>query len=1267
MAQLHYITRGMTHPHGKPKVYLCCHPQDFDKYYHKLAEQFLALVDCSIWYTGTDVIRDEEFLEELSGMSLLVMPVTERLLSTENYAIDKEFPFALWKHIPVLPLIQEPGLGDLYKRRCGDLQYLDENLRDATALPYKEQLEKFLKATLLDAETIKKIQDAFDAYIFLSYRKKDRKQAQELMRLIHENPFCRDVAIWYDEFLVPGENFNTTIASAFEKSKAFVLTVTPSLLEKTVDETGSPQENYVVQTEYPMATRSGKPILPVEMTATQHDRLSEKFPNLPPCTSPQNQKELSEVLSKALDQVILGRQKGNPTHDFFIGLAYLKGIDVEVNHDIAVPLIRSAAEHGVPEAVELMVELHGKGIGVTRSSEKMSHWQNGLVQLRQQQFANAPSEEAGLAWLEDLDAQLALAMDFSSSSQSFSLAQQLQQAAAQVMESFPCVEVMRYMATAVYSYGALAERTSDHARALRFYRQYEDILRHCLDSAQVELLPSGIRLNGPASQTVMILLRDYCVALCSLGDALIGDEDMNPYSPTFAEAEQCYRRCHQYLTDPVLADQYPEHPAHLSASYSRLGRIERAHRRFDEAGKWYRKALEIDISRTLEIKQNRDWDTFDACARGLFDYGYINPQAPDLYCLKSATEIWRALTRLVPERQEYRDRLADLVPYVEEVEAIARRTGDLQVLQGKRDPRVDEILGILRRLDQTVNGGSSQRTDRTSGSSLQTTLDALQGVSELLPKNYDARKAAEKALQKQAQQERARQQAAQQERARQQAAQRRKEARKQTLKKLFVFLLLLTVAAGLIYGAVTLFTKVIPENKYTEAMAYVQSGDYYEAYQRLLELGDYKDAATVAASIRYKALYPQMADAAVGETFLWGAFEQNGDPSDGAEDIEWIVLKEEDGKKLVLAKNILGTVCFDAKDYAVWNQCLLRMWMNNDFYNNAFTKEERACISLKTIDNSLGGDTQDYVFALSEEEASLIPSAYLNAKARDGDSRWWLRTNKSYYGEYSDNFALTVYQGKIRGGDTMPSTPHGARPAMWLDLQSQDEKESMYQNALQKYEAQQFEEALPLFQALDNYKDAKQYAAKLPGLIQMAPYRQAEVGQVVTYGAYQWQVLAKEEGRLLLLSNSVLQQKYYHNMHPAEPGWEGCSLRQWLNDEFLSKAFSNEEISRILLTQVENSVNPEFGTAFGGSTQDQVFLLSYEEVMLYLPDSANRITGTINSFKPVTWWLRTPGKTGAYTMCVNTDGSISFEGQQSFARTSDLGVRPAIWLDISVD
>ena len=76
------------------------------------------------------------------------------------------------------------------------------------------------------------------------------------MKLIHKNPQCRDIAIWYDEFLTPGESFNQEIEKALEKSELFTLLVTPNLIN---------EENYIHSVEYPMAQSAKKQILPVEM------------------------------------------------------------------------------------------------------------------------------------------------------------------------------------------------------------------------------------------------------------------------------------------------------------------------------------------------------------------------------------------------------------------------------------------------------------------------------------------------------------------------------------------------------------------------------------------------------------------------------------------------------------------------------------------------------------------------------------------------------------------------------------------------------------------------------------------------------------------------------------------------------------------------------------------------------------------------------------------------------------------------------------------
>lgn len=359
-------------PQGRPKVYFCCHPNDFDNYFEVVSNEILEKQKCTIWYAENEDERNNEYFSNLKEMQLFVVPVTTKLLCTENVAIDMEFNFAIENHIPVLPLMQESGLANLFNKKCGDLQFLDKQDTDITAISYNDKLDKYLSSVLIGDELAEKIRAAFDAYVFLSYRKKDRKYAQELMHLIHKNDFCRDIAIWYDEFLTPGENFNDSIMQAIQKSGLFVLTVTPNLVN---------EKNYVMTEEYPLAQKEGKIILPAEMVETNKSDLFSTFKNIPKCINARNEDEFSDTLLKSIKEIAIKENKKTPKHNFFIGLAYLNGIDVEVDRDKALKLIEGSAERDVLEAISQLVQMYYSGIAVERDFEKASYWQKRKVNL----------------------------------------------------------------------------------------------------------------------------------------------------------------------------------------------------------------------------------------------------------------------------------------------------------------------------------------------------------------------------------------------------------------------------------------------------------------------------------------------------------------------------------------------------------------------------------------------------------------------------------------------------------------------------------------------------------------------------------------------------------------------------------------------------------------------------------------------------------------------------------------------------------------------
>ena len=368
-----YKTRGDASPKGRSRVFFCCRDEDHDRYFEAISNEILNIAkDAAIWYhdPADPEPEGEDYSADLGNMQLFVIPISAAFLREENRARSVEFKFAMDHHIPVLPLMQEPGLEQDFNRICGDLQFLYkyENARDLTAVPYEEKLKKFLDSVLISADLSSKIRAAFDAYIFLSYRKKDRKYADEIMRLIHADPYCRDVAIWYDEFLTPGENFNDAIIEAMEKSSVFALVVTPNLLQ---------DPNYVMTTEYPAAKKMQLPLLPIEADDTDKKLLASLYEGLEQIYP---KDRIGELIKDMLRNIAIHTNDSDPVHNFFIGLAYLSGIDVEKDADRAVELISMAADRGLPEAFEKLESMYRTGDGVPRDFKKSLEWQKKFLE-----------------------------------------------------------------------------------------------------------------------------------------------------------------------------------------------------------------------------------------------------------------------------------------------------------------------------------------------------------------------------------------------------------------------------------------------------------------------------------------------------------------------------------------------------------------------------------------------------------------------------------------------------------------------------------------------------------------------------------------------------------------------------------------------------------------------------------------------------------------------------------------------------------------------
>lgn len=157
-------------------------------------------------------------------------------------------------------------------------------------------------------------------------------------------------------------------------------------------------------------------------------------------------------------------------------------------------------------------------------------------------------------------------------------------------------------------------------------------------------------------------------------------------------------------------------------------------------------------------------------------------------------------------------------------------------------------------------------------------------------------------------------------------------------------------------------------------------------------------------------------NAEVGDIIRFGSYEQDNDPSNGQEEIEWIVL-EKDGKAILLiSKYALDCLPYNTTlTNVTWENCSLRRWLNATFFNEAFSSEERKIIISSTVtpegnpsfDISGGNYTIDKVFILSLAELdkySILVGAdqyqgteYCFAQGafnyyRNGKTLLWVRT-----------------------------------------------------------------------------------------------------------------------------------------------------------------------------------------------------------------------------------------------------------------------------------
>lgn len=198
----------------------------------------------------------------------------------------------------------------------------------------------------------------------------------------------------------------------------------------------------------------------------------------------------------------------------------------------------------------------------------------------------------------------------------------------------------------------------------------------------------------------------------------------------------------------------------------------------------------------------------------------------------------------------------------------------------------------------------------------------------------------------------------------------------------------------------------------------------------------------------------------VGDEVKFGAYEQDNNPSNGKEEIEWEVLEKKDNQILVISKKALDVQEYwDSFENTDWEASEMRKWLNESFFQNAFSQYHQSLImdTAVTADQNpdyqtdTGASTTDKIYLLSMDEVQRYfpdiesrncqPTVYTKVKGvaiQNLNTWWWLRTS----GKDRKHMAVVYFDGEMKSdGFRVYVKDGGVRPAMWINLSDISEVE----------------------------------------------------------------------------------------------------------------------------------------------------------------------------------------------------------------------------------
>lgn len=178
--------------------------------------------------------------------------------------------------------------------------------------------------------------------------------------------------------------------------------------------------------------------------------------------------------------------------------------------------------------------------------------------------------------------------------------------------------------------------------------------------------------------------------------------------------------------------------------------------------------------------------------------------------------------------------------------------------------------------------------------------------------------------------------------------------------------------------------------------------------------------------------------------------------------------------------------------------------------------------------------------------------------------------------------------------------------------------------------------------------------------------RQIERYGCAVLGRYAWMPVREGRSAVLLISRDIVARKPY-NQSQADAQWDACTLRLWLNGEFMD-GFTIRDKQQILETPVRM-----LSCGYGGESSQQVFErvdgwledardpsagLSGDAVFLLSSREAKELLSVEERRASAGWWLRDAG-IGPKSACYMQSSGRLFD-LGGYVSSPRMGVRPVI-------